>query len=41
MEQVFEKDQKAARPVDLERWEQRSMWQRFKEFWVSLFGYWI
>jgi cardiolipin synthase len=41
MEQVFEKDQKAARPVELERWEQRSIWQRFKEFWVSLFGYWI
>jgi cardiolipin synthase len=41
MEQVFEKDQKAARPVELERWEHRSAWQRFKEFWVSLFGYWI
>lgn len=41
MEQVFEKDQKAARPVELKRWEQRSTWQRFKEFWVSLFGYWI
>lgn len=41
MEQVFEKDQKAARPVELERWQKRSMWQRFKEFWVSRFGYWI
>ncbi|HEY7640463.1 MAG TPA: cardiolipin synthase [Steroidobacteraceae bacterium] len=41
MEQVFEKDQKAARPVLLERWEKRSAWQRFKEFWVSLFRYWI
>jgi cardiolipin synthase len=41
MEQVFEKDQKAARPVDLARWEHRSAWQRFKEFWVSLFKYWI
>jgi cardiolipin synthase len=41
MEQVFEKDQKAARPVELARWEQRSTWQRFKEFWVSLFRYWI
>jgi cardiolipin synthase len=41
MEQVFEKDQKAARPVELERWEKRSTWQRFKEFWVSLFRYWI
>lgn len=41
MEQVFEKDQKAARPVDLERWQKRSVWQRFKEFWVSQFRYWI
>lgn len=41
MEQVFEKDQKAARPVELERWQQRSVWRRFKEFWVSLFRYWI
>jgi cardiolipin synthase A/B len=41
MEQVFEKDQKAARAVELARWEQRSTWQRFKEFWVSLFRYWI
>jgi cardiolipin synthase len=41
MEQVFEKDQKAARPVELASWEQRSTWQRFKEFWVSLFRYWI
>jgi cardiolipin synthase len=41
MEQVFEKDQKAARPVELERWERRSTWQRFKEFWVGLFRYWI
>ena len=41
MEQVFEKDQTAARPVELARWEQRSTWQRVKEFWVSLFRYWI
>ena len=41
MEQVFERDQKAARPVELERWQQRSLWQRFKEFWVSQFRYWI
>ncbi len=41
MEQVFERDQQAARAVDLDRWQQRSWWQRFKEFCVSLFGYWI
>lgn len=41
MEQVFTADQKAARPVDLERWRRRSMWQRLKEFGVKLFGYWI
>jgi cardiolipin synthase len=41
MEQVFARDLQAARPVELARWEQRSAWQRFKEFWVSLFRYWI
>ena len=41
MDQVFEKDQRASRPVDLKRWEQRSWWQRMKEFTVRLFGYWL
>ena len=41
MEQVFERDQRASRPVDLKRWQQRSWWQRFKEFTVQLFGYWL
>jgi cardiolipin synthase len=41
MEQVFEKDQRASRPVKPERWQERSLWQRVKEFTVKMFGYWI
>ena len=41
MEQVFERDQQAARPVELDRWERRSLWQRTKEFFVNMFSYWI
>lgn len=41
MEEVFKKDERASRLVTLERWQQRSLWQRFKEFGVKLFGYWI
>ena len=41
MEEVFVRDQQTARPVDLDRWEGRSAWQRMKEFFVNLFGYWI
>jgi cardiolipin synthase A/B len=41
MEEVFMRDQQAARPVELDRWEGRSVWQRVKEFFVNLFGYWI
>jgi cardiolipin synthase len=41
MEAVFRRDQQASRPVELERWNRRSLWQRLKEFGVSLFGYWL
>jgi cardiolipin synthase len=41
MEEVFNKDQRASRPVDLKRWEKRSLWQRMKEFTVNLFSYWL
>jgi cardiolipin synthase len=41
MEQVFLRDQQAARPVELDRWQRRSVWQRMKEFFVDLFSYWI
>jgi cardiolipin synthase len=41
MEEVFDKDQRASRPVDLKRWEKRSWWRRMKEFSVRLFGYWL
>jgi cardiolipin synthase len=41
LEEVFNRDQRASKPVDLKRWEQRSAWRRFKEFTVRLFGYWL
>jgi cardiolipin synthase len=41
MEEVFKRDERASRPVTLERWQKRSLWQRLKEFGVKLFGYWI
>jgi cardiolipin synthase A/B len=41
METVFKQDLKASQPVGLERWRRRSMWQRVKEFGVTLFGYWL
>ena len=41
MEEVFMRDQQAARPVALDRWQKRSVWQRMKEFFVNLFSYWI
>ncbi len=41
MEQVFQRDQQAARPVELDRWKRRSVWQRTKEFFVNMFSYWI
>jgi cardiolipin synthase len=41
MEEVFKRDERASKAVDLERWNKRSLWQRMKEFGVKLFGYWI
>jgi cardiolipin synthase len=41
MEEVFQRDQQAARPVELKAWEHRSLWQRTKEFFVHMFSYWI
>ena len=41
MEEVFQRDQASARPVELKAWEKRSLWQRTKEFFVHMFSYWI
>jgi cardiolipin synthase len=41
MEEVFVRDQRESRVVELSSWERRSLWQRFKENIVSLFSYWI
>lgn len=41
LEDVFRRDQRASRPVELDRWNKRSLWQRCKEFGVKLFSYWL
>lgn len=41
MEEVFKRDENASRPVDLERWNDRGPWQRFKEFGSRLLWYWL
>lgn len=41
METVFRRDERASQPIELERWNRRSLWQRLKEFGVHLFGYWL
>jgi cardiolipin synthase len=41
MEQVFRRDQQAAREITLAAWSHRSMWQRLKEAGARLFGYWL
>jgi cardiolipin synthase len=41
MEEVFGRDQKAAHEISLEEWQDRSLWQRLKEFGARLMGYWL
>jgi cardiolipin synthase A/B len=41
MEEVFGRDQKAARAIDLVQWKHRSPLQRLKEFGARLVGYWL
>ena len=41
MEEVFARDQQRSKPVAIERWSKRSLWQRMKEFGVKVFGYWL
>ena len=41
MEEVFRRDEKAAREISLEEWQDRSLWQRIKEFCARLMGYWL
>jgi cardiolipin synthase len=41
MEEVFRRDEQASRPVDLEEWNDRGVWQRFKEFGSRLLWYWL
>jgi cardiolipin synthase len=41
MEEVFRRDEQASRPVTIDRWKRRSVWQRLKESGVTLFKYWL
>ena len=41
MEEIFKRDQKAAREITLAEWKKRPMWQRFKEAGARLFDYWL
>jgi phosphatidylserine/phosphatidylglycerophosphate/cardiolipin synthase-like enzyme len=41
MEDIFERDEQASRPLDLERWSDRSLWQRFKELSSRLLWHWL
>lgn len=41
MEDVFQRDAKAARQITRKEWENRSVWQRLKEMGAKMFGYWL
>jgi cardiolipin synthase A/B len=41
MEEIFRKDEQAAQPLDLERWSDRSLWQRVKELGSKLLWHWL
>jgi cardiolipin synthase len=41
MEDLFQLDIGRAQPIELEKWRQRSGWERFKERFGSLFSYWF
>lgn len=41
MEDVFQRDQRAASPLDLQTWNRRSLWERMKELYARLVGYWL
>jgi cardiolipin synthase A/B len=41
MEQIFRRDEQASRPLDLDTWKQRPLWQRMKELGAKMMGYWL
>jgi cardiolipin synthase len=41
MEDLFRVDLSHARPIELEKWNRRSPWERMKERFFSLFKYWL
>lgn len=41
MEEIFERDVEASRPLDMDTWQQRPVWERFREFSSKLLWYWL
>ncbi len=41
MERIFQRDEQASRELDLERWRDRGLLQRFKEWGSRLIWYWL
>ncbi len=41
MEEIFERDQNAGRPLELERWQKRGLIQRMKELGSKVIWYWL
>lgn len=41
MEEIFLRDERASKPLDLERWSDRSLWQRVKELSSKLLWHWL
>jgi cardiolipin synthase len=41
MEEIFQQDQQASRPLDLASWKRRPLWQRLKESASRWMGYWL
>lgn len=41
MEDLFQLDLESAQPIELEKWKRRSVWERLKEGFGSLFNYWL
>lgn len=41
MEEIFRRDERASQQLDLDRWKDRSLWQRVKELGSKLLWYWL
>ena len=41
MEVLFEEDLRQSQEILLEEWKKRPLWDRFKEWFIKLFGRWL